>query len=91
LGGSSTTIGHNRQVTHLQTNNTFKQNNNKGHLSTMNTKQIRLTTTASTRVNTNTTRKNHNIQNTNKTSKTHAMKPRKVNLVGHVRWITILH
>jgi hypothetical protein len=32
----------------------------------MNTKQIRLTTTASTRVNINTTtRKKHNIQNTN--------------------------
>jgi hypothetical protein len=25
-GGSSTTIGHNRQVTHIQSNNTFKQN-----------------------------------------------------------------
>jgi hypothetical protein len=25
-GGSSTTIGHNRQVTHTQSNNTFKQN-----------------------------------------------------------------
>jgi hypothetical protein len=31
----------------------------------MNTKQIRLTTTASTRANTTTTRKKHNIQNTN--------------------------
>jgi hypothetical protein len=63
-GGSSTTIGHNRQVTHTQSNNTFKQytkHNNKGHPTTMNTKQIRLATTASTRENTNTTttRKKH--------------------------------
>jgi hypothetical protein len=43
---------HNRQVTHItQSNNTFNQNtkhNNKGHPTTMNTKQIRLTTTVNT-------------------------------------------
>jgi hypothetical protein len=56
-GGSSTTIGHNRQVTHItQSNNIFKQDtntihHNKEHPTAMNTKQIRTTE------NTNTTRK----------------------------------
>jgi hypothetical protein len=47
--GSSTTIGQNRQVTHItQSNNPFKQDtntkhNNKEHRTTMNAKQIRTT------------------------------------------------
>jgi hypothetical protein len=48
-GGSSTTIGQNRQITHItQSNNPLKQDTNtkhinKEHPTTMNTKQIRTT------------------------------------------------
>jgi hypothetical protein len=65
-GGSSTTIGQNRQVTHItQSNNPFQQDtntkhNNKEHPTTMNTKQIGTTENINTTSKKNTQHLKHN-------------------------------